>query len=393
MGHPWELLCGRPCDHSVQMSTGSPRDCISSHAALQMNVKNFGCTHPLYQCVTVLRLLHLRSTNPTIWHKLSALESHCQQRQQTQRYEDDRVAVAQFARTFFKLSEFSEEEILRACGIIQARARGLKEEALCEAGAQVNGHEVPVTEPAHIAVYDTASLLEHHCRPNCSKSFTNDGALIIWAAVPIPQGTHLSICYSDALWGTASRRHHLAETKFFWCTCERCADPTECNTFFSTQHCLEESCEGFLLPEEPLKEGRAVKEASWWHCTACPARVSADRVHATAESVGQQLAAMRKGDPASCERFVRECITLLHPNHYYLTDVRLALAQLYGQDHADGLRGTPEDELRKKARLCHDVLSLVDQLAPGQPLPLPSHSLSSKHFVSQYQVHCIIGTV
>jgi hypothetical protein len=104
--------------------------------------------------------------------------------------------------------------------------------------SQVNGHEVPLTEPPYLAVYHEASLFEHSCRPNCAKSFTPRGDLIIHVMEPVLKGQHLSICYTDSLWGTANRRHHLAETKFFWCRCNRCADATEFGTYFSAVRCL-----------------------------------------------------------------------------------------------------------------------------------------------------------
>lgn len=48
------------------------------------------------------------------------LQSHCEERQHTEKYESDRVTVAQFIKNFFKLEdEFSEEEILKMCGIVQ----------------------------------------------------------------------------------------------------------------------------------------------------------------------------------------------------------------------------------------------------------------------------------
>ena len=40
--------------------------------------------------------------------------------------------------------------------------------------------------------------------------------------------------YTHALWGTVARRDHLFEQKKFWCRCDRCADPTEFGTNFST---------------------------------------------------------------------------------------------------------------------------------------------------------------
>lgn len=58
---------------------------------------------------------------------------------------------------------------------------------------QVNGHEVPLTDPPYVAVYELTSLLEHNCKANCSKSFTDTGGLIIHAAVPIAKGDYIYI--------------------------------------------------------------------------------------------------------------------------------------------------------------------------------------------------------
>nr|CAD7441360.1 unnamed protein product [Timema bartmani] len=326
---------------------------------LSVSVKTFHQPHPTYQCLLVLRCLYQRDSNPDVWKKLQNLESHCEERRKTSRYEEDRVAVAQFVRHFFNLQDFSEEQILRVCGIVQ-----------------VNGHEVPVTEPPHVAIYETASLLEHHCRPNCSKSFTSSGGLIIRTAEPILKGKHLSICYSDALWGTANRRHHLSETKFFWCTCERCADPTELGTFFSAIRCKNSPCDGYLLSEHPLLQGTPEETPlnSEWRCHTCRVVVPVIEVLETLEKVGRYLSSMEKGDPRSCERFQEQFENLLHPNHFYLTDVQLALAQLYGQDCPEGLQGIRDEDLQKKIKLCRQLLALVDHLVPCKLLVLGTYS-------------------
>lgn len=102
---------------------------------------------------------------------------------------------------------------------------------------QVNGHEIPLTEPPYVAIYEQTSMFEHNCKANCCKSFTSDGEILITAGVPIAIGEHLNICYTDSLWGTSNRRHYLAETKFFNCMCARCSDPTEFGTYFSALKC------------------------------------------------------------------------------------------------------------------------------------------------------------
>lgn len=51
------------------------------------------------------------------------LESHCDQRRGTDKYESDRMIIAQFLYRFFKIkeTEFNEDDILKICGIIQVR--------------------------------------------------------------------------------------------------------------------------------------------------------------------------------------------------------------------------------------------------------------------------------
>lgn len=170
--------------------------------------------------------MYQKRNNPDVWAKLNSLESHCAGRRGGSKYEADKIWIADYLRRFFKLdpTEWPTDEILRVCGIVQ-----------------VNGHEVPLTEPPHVAIYDMGSMLEHSCVPNCSKTFTRDGRLLIRARdTVIKAGEHLSIMYTDPLWGTAQRLAHLADTKFFVCKCPRCSDPTELGTYFSAVKCAAE---------------------------------------------------------------------------------------------------------------------------------------------------------
>ena len=122
------------------------------------------------------------------------------------RYDRDRSTMVRVLRQFFKVSKasFSDDEILRVCGLLF-----------------VNAHELPVTSTPTQAVYKNASLVEHSCCNNASKHFDMGANIQIRAAVPIKKGDHISIMYSDPMWGTANRQSHLAETKCFTWTCPR----------------------------------------------------------------------------------------------------------------------------------------------------------------------------
>ncbi|XP_049950520.1 SET domain-containing protein SmydA-8 [Schistocerca serialis cubense] len=343
-------MCSQHCANSLDHRPEC--DITADVRGAKVSISSFGQEHPTYQCVTALRALRLRTADPARWQKLWALESHCAHRRGTPRYEADRVAVAQFVRRFFKMADFSEEDILRVCGILQ-----------------VNGHEVPLTEPSYVSVYEWASLLEHSCRANCSKSFSEAGELLLRAAAPIARGQRLTICYSDSLWGTASRRQHLRETKFFWCRCARCTDPTEMGTFFSALRCPQPGCEGVCVPaEESLQQEPEdeQEEPPWW-CRSCQQPMPAAQVLQQLEAAGAELSALPRGDAERCWQFVRrhEAAARLSGDHFYLTEARLALAQLLGQGPA-GVAALPEDHLRAKEALCRRLLRLVTVLCPAE---------------------------
>lgn len=111
----------------------------------------------------------------------------------------------------------------------------------------MNAHEIPLTDVPHVAIYELASMLEHSCYPNCCKSFTVDERLIVRAVQNIKKGDRITISYTDSLWGTINRREHLAFTKYFYCECKRCVDPTELSTYYSSLKCFDKSVYSFII--------------------------------------------------------------------------------------------------------------------------------------------------
>ncbi|CAH1119383.1 unnamed protein product [Phaedon cochleariae] len=314
----------------------------------KVSIRNFGMIHPSYQSITVLRMLYQKQFLPEVWKKIDLLESHCEKLKNTQKYQQERIMISQFIQRFFKLKNvFTEEEIMKACGIVM-----------------VNSHEVPLTNPPHISIYERASMLEHNCSANCSKSFTDAGGLMVRAGSRIQKGEHLSICYTDPLWGTPSRRHHLQESKLFWCACARCVDPTEFQTYFSALRCQDSSCEGNLLPKSFIDNTTNEKGPDWF-CDRCPSVLSSYSVQDILERIGKDLADMPKGSVRECRSFVRTYSELLHKNHYYLTDVKIALSELIGQED-DCIAEVCDEDVELKARVCRELIDLMERLIPGE---------------------------
>lgn len=57
--------------------------------------------------------------------------------------------------------------------------------------------------------------------------------------VDLKEGQQLNHSYTYTLSGTRYRQEHLKSGKFFICKCERCVDPTELGTHFSSFKCTK----------------------------------------------------------------------------------------------------------------------------------------------------------
>ncbi|KAL3272715.1 hypothetical protein HHI36_014177 [Cryptolaemus montrouzieri] len=309
--------CGWPmCSDICQKNPSHLPECrYTVQRGDKVSIRNFGMVHPIYQCVTVLRCLYQKQFLPEIWTKLNKLESHDEERKNTAKYKNERVQVAEFIRRFFKLDQvFSEDDIMHVCGIIM-----------------VNSHEVPLSDPPYIAIYETCSMFEH--RP------------------PL---------------GHTQQEAPSVRDEIFWCTCTRCSDPTEYGTYFSAMKCQERKCDGYSLPTTFLEKTDNTKNSDW-KCNKCKKNISCFSIQDVLERLGSDLSEIVKDDPKSLKHFINSSSSYLHPNHYYLTEVRIALVQLIGQDsRADVFTGVSDEDLNSKAANAGQLLNLLGVIAPAE---------------------------
>ncbi|CAL7948723.1 unnamed protein product [Xylocopa violacea] len=331
-------LCQKCKEHGLECNF------TSSRRGDKVSITKFGYPHPSYQCINVIRALSLKTTNAEVYNKLMSLESHCDRIKDKENFIfEEPLNTARFIKRFFRTDDVSEEEITKIIGILQ-----------------VNGHEVPITEPPYVAVYELASLLEHNCRANCSKSFTDTGGLIIHAAIPITKGDNISICYTDPLWGTANRIHHLSKTKFFECICDRCKDPTEFGTMFDALKCNQMNCSGYMLPKTFLAQSQED-----YACNICKSIISYEEAEKILEDIGRCLSNMKKQDITACKEFLNRYKSILHANHFYNVDVMIALSQLIGHQ-TGGIVDVGENLLVEKMNLCRILSELLKLLVPAE---------------------------
>jgi len=336
--------CGWPmCGPQCCAQPGHAAECQVTPAGAKdkIRVESSKEVQPMYDSVMVLRCLHIKETQPAQWQQLVQLQSHRIERKRSGLEEMDRNVIVRFMRETLEL-EAADDLIIELCGIIF-----------------VNSFELPFNKQG---VYATASLFEHDCVANATRTFTTRGEIVIRAAVPINRGEKISLNYIDPMWGTANRQHILSQGKFFLCQCERCKDPTELGTFLSALSCplcRRDHSGSVLLNQNPLDA------ASPWTCTLCNQSQPAKYVEDMVERIGKELVDLKRGSVLDSERFLKKYDGVLHAHHFYMVDVKLALCQMYGHLEGQKIIDLTEDELNVKEALCLELLKLADVLSPG----------------------------
>lgn len=132
-------------------------------------------------------------------------------------------------------------------------------------------------------------------------------------------------------------------------------------------------CPGYVLPPSFLEQSQNGKLPNWI-CNKCGRTTSSHHVQEVLDRIGQDLSEMKKGDSKVAKDFIKTYEKYLHSNHYYLTDVKLALSQLIGHEDESGLPGVGDEDLELKARLCQSITNLAKCLAPGKYVRLKRFS-------------------
>ncbi|XP_073955972.1 SET domain-containing protein SmydA-8-like [Choristoneura fumiferana] len=307
---------------------------------------------PQLDCITPLRLLLAKESNPERWaSELAPMETHTTERQARPTWTADQVNVVTFLLEHCRLGDrFDKELVQQVCGILE-----------------VNAVEIPSRGGFSIrAVYPRLAIAAHSCVPNIVHTILQDDYQVqVRAATSIKAGQPLHLCYTHVLSPTLTRRDFLLESKFFWCDCPRCADPTELGSHLSTLKCSK--CDnGVILATNPLDSEAA------WQCTDknCGFKTSSAAMRkllAVVQAEVDQLDALEPGAQAieTREATLKKYKSVFHPRHALLLSLKLALAQLYGRVAGYGIDELPDLLLERKAELARLVLAALDAVAPG----------------------------
>lgn len=191
-------------------------------------------------CITPLRVLIAKEKYPERWiNELEPMEDHKKDRQGTESWNADAHNIVTYLLGPCKLKErgIDEHLIQQVIGILEINAFEAKTS---------EGHAIGCLFPKH-------AISTHSCTPNTAHAIhpTKGYKMQSRSTVPIKKGEQHYTTYTYTLNGTADRQKHLRAGKFFICRCERCLDPTELGTHFSSLKCQE--CDnGNIIPLDPL---------------------------------------------------------------------------------------------------------------------------------------------
>ncbi|XP_057378366.1 SET domain-containing protein SmydA-8-like [Daphnia carinata] len=337
-------FCKEKCAKS---SEHSEAEClVLSKTKSRITITDMTKSHPVYQCISPLRGLLLKTTHPKLFEAFKGLEDHNNLRRQTEFWGVYQVNVVKFLHKVCELSDqFTEEEIHSACGALD-----------------VNAYEIRPPNSGQqrvLGVFPLASMMSHNCVSNMNHVIDGNYQMTVRASVPIMRGEQVFSSYALALEGTRERRALLRQSKLFECDCIRCSDPTECSTYLSALRC-QKCPTGFVLPIRPLEE----KETPW-QCSQCSYKLTAVVVNRVVDKLKEEFEAIGPNEVEKFEGFLKRHATLVHPNHFLFTSARQSLSQLYGRDERFLLNSLTMEQLERKISICQQMLSVANIVEPG----------------------------
>ncbi|CAG9129457.1 unnamed protein product [Plutella xylostella] len=296
-----------------------------------------------YHALMPLRCLLLKTHDPAKWAAISRMESHDKLRRARGDIwpVNDKLVVQRLKKWGLG---FDEDEVHTICGVLET-----------------NAFEVGSSGANARALYDRAFLLAHSCVPSTwhtDAAAEPDRALTVRAATRHEPGDLITLSYAYTLQGTLKRREHLSHSKFFSCTCARCADPTELGTYASAFTCPK--CSGRVLANTPLDD-----EGSWACVDGCGYTMPSGHVQLLLNRLTSEYSALGASDVRGLEGFLRRFRNVLHHNHYLFLCCKHSLSQLYGKVSSHMIQSMPEPELRRKVDICRELALLFHVIEPG----------------------------
>ena len=318
---------------------------------------------PEYGCITPLRLLMLKDTEPHTWDRLQLLMDHDEDRRKETRYQEMfQINVVDFLRKTCGF-DYTEEEIFRVIGILRTNAFHIQDPIMKR--YNVGGR----------AIFPTFSFLSHSCISNARYSIEPiSHKITLRSQVPIRKGDEITVQYMSFMFGQCRRKKEIPSFWFFDCRCVRCMDPTECGSLVSAMLCPKCTSKakqtdegkgnpdiGYLLPDDPLNVINGT-----WSCRKCNFKQDGKVVDDICDNAADELANTYENDINRYTEILEKLSTMLHPSHYIMMTLKKYIADLLGTSDGYRLHQLSDDQLDLKIRYSEDFLRVIGLVDPGQ---------------------------
>ncbi|XP_026818652.1 SET domain-containing protein SmydA-8-like [Rhopalosiphum maidis] len=201
-------------------------------------------------------------------------------------------------------------------------------------------------------LYPVASFMNHCCVPNTMHNFDEKLQMIVKASLPIYKGQEITTSYTNLIWPTSLRHHHLLTSKQFICTCSRCCDTEEFGAELASLNCIVKNCDGRILPINPLNK------MSFWQCKICTKLVTSTEMTCFYKDIETFMKSINVFCPKSFEAILKSMN--IHKDSPFVVDLRLKFIWK-SKNNCLNL-----EQLLYKEKLCIEMLDLVQKLRLGQ---------------------------
>ncbi|KAL7039688.1 hypothetical protein ACKWTF_000067 [Chironomus riparius] len=312
-------------------------------------------------CITPLRILLEREADMDRWNiEVCPMEDHRDKRFETDAWDADQQNIVGYLLGPCKLKDrgITEEIIQKVIGILEVNTFEAK---------TIKGYSIR-------CLYTKLAISSHSCIPNTTHAIhpSDNYKMHVRATTAIPKGSQLYSCYTYTLNGTMDRQQHLMEGKYFQCHCERCSDPTELATHFSSMKCRD-CLYGDVDSSNPL-DAEAI-----WKCNKCPMEIPAESIRESLKALQNEIECTNSVE--FLEFSLEEYEGILHKKHYIMISMKSALIDSYGHMKSYLLAELPDILLHRKIELCEELLSILDIFEKG---------MSRARALMMYELHAPI---
>lgn len=339
-------LCDHFCESSLGHHTKEECDLLKSNKTLY--------SENIYQFTEILmhlRIWLIKIKNSDLWEQLNIMEDHSTKRRNTEVWQEREENVVNVFRKLKLIEENDEnagELVQKICGILDVNSFELRSPG-------------GIGESPLRGLYIKTALIAHECRGNTHITVDDKFQLTVFASLPIQQGETICFNYTSSLLGSAERREHLREGKYFECKCSTCLDPIEGGSYLSSIICPK--CrKGFVSIKDPLTSNPYDKRTNW-ECGSCKSIYFGCLIKSTLEISKSLISEIEASDTKGVENLLKTLSTTFHTNHFLLLNLKQKLLTQYRRELTSP---NPQKKiLLKMFQLCKEIHSVLEITEPG----------------------------